>query len=96
MHTYQQIDEKGASQYAELLKLIAHPVRLRMLELVMQCGSISVKEMCEALGLPQPVISQHTTKMKKSRVLKAERKQLEVLYQVEDPRVRQIIALMQS
>ena len=52
---------------ASVLRVLAHPHRLRICELLMQ-GRISVNEIAEHLGIPSNAASQHLGIMKAHRI----------------------------
>ncbi len=75
---------------AELLKALAHPVRLCIVKGLMdkQCN---VTHMQECLELPQSTVSQHLGILKSKGIIKGERKGLEITYSVVDEAVKKII-----
>lgn len=75
---------------AELLKALAHPVRLCIVKGLMdkQCN---VTHMQECLELPQSTVSQHLGILKSKGIIKGERKGLEITYSVVDEAVIKII-----
>jgi ArsR family transcriptional regulator len=53
-----------ASRYATLLRIMAHPIRLMILEELAR-GMKCVNDMREILGVPQPNVSQHLALLKR-------------------------------
>ena len=76
---------------AEVLRLLAHPQRLRIVEILERCGTAPVHEIVEALDLPQGATSQHLGLMKKVGLVESERRGREVWYRVADPRALTIL-----
>ncbi len=76
---------------AEVLKALAHPVRLRIVRGLLECGCRNVSCMERATGQSQSAISQHLNRLKHAGVLECARSGNEVYYQVADPRVAGII-----
>lgn len=76
---------------AEVLKALAHPVRLRIVRDLLECGCRNVSCMERATGQSQSAISQHLNKLKSAGVLACARSGNEVYYQVADQRVAAII-----
>lgn len=76
---------------AEVLKALAHPVRLRIVRGLLECGCRNVSCMERATGQSQSAISQHLNRLKHAGVLACARSGNEVYYQVADPRVEGII-----
>lgn len=75
---------------SEILKAIAHPVRLCIVKGLMgnQCNVTKIQE---CLGLPQSTVSQHLAKLKAARIIEGERKGLEVCYRVVNDDVIKIL-----
>ena len=78
---------------ADLLKAIAHPVRLCILEGLLD-GECNVGRMQDCLRLPQSNVSQHLAVLRSRGIVTGRRRGLEVLYSVTDPRVAQIVKVM--
>ena len=66
---------------AECLKTIAHPVRLRMVELLLE-GEYTVGELAEACDVPSPVASGHLGIMRDRGLLGLERRGQRTFYHV--------------
>ncbi|MHC4510444.1 MAG: ArsR/SmtB family transcription factor [Planctomycetota bacterium] len=84
------MDEKVAGNVAEVLKAVAHPVRLQIVELLAQ------KEMCvgdivDALGGKQAITSQQLTMMKDKGVLGCRRDGAKVYYRIENKNVIKLL-----
>lgn len=65
---------------AEILKAMAHPVRLCILKGLLDSGSCNVSKMQYCLGLPQSTISQHLSKLRMTGLISAQRQGIEVYY----------------
>ena len=70
---------------ATALRVLAHPHRLRICELLMG-QRVSVKELAEHLQIPHNAVSQHLGIMKAHGLLASERDGKTVYYRVSDPR----------
>ena len=70
---------------ASVLRVLAHPHRLRICELLLR-ERVAVKALAEYLGIPSNAVSQHLTMMKAHGLLGCERDGKEVYYRVVDPR----------
>ena len=75
---------------AEVLKTVAHPVRLRIID-ILERGEMSVNELCRCLETPQAYTSQHLNLMKAKGILASRRNGNHVIYSIADPRVVKII-----
>jgi DNA-binding transcriptional ArsR family regulator len=77
---------------ADFFKALAHPVRIRILEVLIR-GERSVQELQETLGLEQPVVSQQLGVLRMSRIVAARKKGVSVRYAVRDPLVAELLAV---
>lgn len=80
------------TEKAELLKVLAHPVRLRIVRGLLVCGCRNVGCMEANTGQSQSCISQHLMRLKAAGVVKAARSGNEVYYEIADPQVAGVIA----
>ena len=83
--------EKGS----ELLKAIAHPVRMEMI-VRLKADGCNVSEIQKNLGLPQSTISQHLRILKNAGVLSSRREGTRVCYTVERKEVLEIIKMLRG
>ncbi|MEX0417275.1 ArsR/SmtB family transcription factor [Bacillus sp. C30] len=79
---------------AEILKVLAHPVRLQIAHQLLKKKALNVTELQQILTLPQSTVSQHLYKMRNYKVLSHERKGTEVFYRVDDKQVKQTIHML--
>ena len=84
------IDQMKIDRAAEVLKTVAHPVRLRIVELL-EGGEKSVTEIKELLGVTQPLTSQHLSQMRMRGVLGSRREGSQVYYSIANPDVVKVI-----
>lgn len=84
-------DYKKFNETAELLKVLAHPVRLCIVKGLIENGSCNVSHMQGCLELPQSTISQHLQKLRAAGIVKGERNGLEITYSISDERVIKIV-----
>jgi ArsR family transcriptional regulator len=77
---------------AEFFRLLGHPARVRILELLRD-GERSVGELQVALGLDSSGTSQHLTAMRRQGVLESRRAGTSVFYRVKDPRIFQLLEI---
>jgi DNA-binding transcriptional ArsR family regulator len=69
---------------AGFFRALAHPVRIRILELLVK-GDHSVQELQEVLGLEQPVVSQQLAVLRSSNIVSGRKEGVSVRYAVRDP-----------
>lgn len=75
--------DHGKLQYsAELMRALAHPLRLRILEFIDKNGNINVNKIYRALDIEQSITSQHLKILKLSGVLSAEKEGKFVHYNI--------------
>lgn len=77
---------------AEILKAIAHPIRLCIISNLLQKGESNVTDMQDCLGIPQSTLSQHLQKLRGLKILEGRRNGLEVFYSVSDVQVAHLIS----
>lgn len=75
---------------AEFFKALAHPVRIRILE-VLRRGERSVQELQGALGLDQATVSQQLAVLRAKHVVTARKEGTTVRYAVRDARVGDLL-----
>jgi len=81
---------------ADTLKLLAHPQRLKIVEILDVNGSSPVHVVADELGLPPAATSQHLNKMKRVGLINADRRGKEVWYSVGDPRALTILGCIRK
>lgn len=79
-------------EVTEVLKVLAHPVRLTLVEIMLTKGPTNVTTMYEKLQMPQSTISQHLAKLKAAKIITGTRKGLEIYYEVADNRIKAILS----
>ena len=87
-------DFQQYSEVAELLKALAHPVRICIIRGLMSKGSCNVSYMQNCLNLPQSTISQHLQKLKALGIIKGERNGLQINYSVSNDTIINIVNAM--
>lgn len=80
-------------QKSELLKALAHPIRLCIVKGLME-KKRNVTNIQGCLDLPQSTVSQHLFKLKAVGIIKGERNGLEISYQVINEEARKIIKIL--
>jgi DNA-binding transcriptional ArsR family regulator len=77
-------------QAATVLRVLAHPHRLRMCELLL-AGRMPVHALAEHLNIPSNAASQHLNIMRAHGLLASEREGKIVYYRVVDPRATWVL-----
>ena len=89
-------DFKEFDELAEILKALAHPVRLCIVTGLIDKGQCNVGHMQACLELPQSTVSQHLQKLRTAGIIEGKRNGLEISYEVADERVKKIIKALNS
>lgn len=87
-------DMKKNGELAELLKAIAHPVRLCIVRGLAENGGCNVSHMQSCLEVPQSTISQHLQKLRAAGIIAGARSGLEVNYHIADRRIVQLVKVL--
>lgn len=82
------------TQTAEMLKVLAHPVRLCIVEGLIEKGECNVNFMQSCLKTPQSTVSQHLQKLKSAGIIEGRREGIEIYYRICDERVRELIKVL--
>jgi len=89
------IDEAGLEQAAECLRTLAHPARLRIVQLLLR-GRYTVGELAEACGIASHMASEHLRLMQHCGLLKSEREGRRIYYSVAEPHLADIMACVEE
>jgi DNA-binding transcriptional ArsR family regulator len=84
------MDKKAAEHAAVILKAIAHPVRLQIVELL-QAKEMCVGNIVKALTSKQAITSQQLNMMKDKGVLSCRHEGTRVYYHIEDKNVIKLL-----
>ena len=77
----------------ELLKIMAHPVRLQIVKELEHRKICNVTQLTELLNIPQSTVSQHLSKMR-GKILRSERRGLEMYYHIVNSKACQIVGVL--
>lgn len=75
---------------AEILKVLGHPIRLKIVAGLMS-QSCNVKKIWECLELPQATVSQHLALLKNKNIIEGRRDGVEVFYHVVSDEARSTV-----
>lgn len=79
---------------SDKIKIIGHPDRLRILDILTKRGAQNITQLYEELEIPQSTVSQHMSKLKMLNLVHSNRKGLEVYYDINDAIVLKVIKLL--
>src|SRR5690606_34824750 len=89
------MDEAGLEQAAECLKTLAHPARLRIVQLLLR-GRYTVGELAEACGIASHMASEHLRLMQHCGLLRSEREGRRIYYSVAEPHLANLMACVEA
>lgn len=81
---------------SDILKAIAHPVRLEIIDLLRDNEKLSVTDIYEHLDLQQAIASHHLTLLKDKTVLKSEKNGKHIMYSLDKPQLLKVIECMEE
>lgn len=81
---------------AQVLRLLAHPQRLRIIEILSRRKQAPVHDIVTDLGAPQAVTSQHLNDMRRVGLVKSARRGREMWYSIADTRCVKILKCIEG
>jgi ArsR family transcriptional regulator len=88
-------DTRRAEHVAEVLKAVAHPLRLRIIATLCQ-GEQHVSALAERLAAPQPIVSQQLRILRGHGLVAASRERGFAVYRLEEPALRDLVCCMEK
>lgn len=85
-----RLSPAALEQAAECLKALAHPVRLQMIQLLLE-GRYTVGELAEICDAPQNVASEHLRLMQRCGFLHRDKEGRRSYYRVAEPHLQNIM-----
>lgn len=79
---------------AEILKVIAHPVRLCIISGLYNEGGCIVSHMQQCLNIPQSTVSQHLSKLKAAGIIKGTKTGTEITYELVDENIEKVLGAL--
>jgi DNA-binding transcriptional ArsR family regulator len=86
---------ESLGQAAECLKVLAHPHRLRMIQMLL-AQQYTVTELAQACEIPTPMASEHLRLMQRCGFLSSQRDGRKVFYQVIEPHLKNILQCIED
>lgn len=84
------------NETAEILKVLAHPVRICIVKGLLDNGECNVSHMQNCLNVPQSTISQNLQKLRVAGIIEGRRSGLEIYYRVCNEKVANLINMLLS
>lgn len=94
--TTKLLDMDALTEAAECLKILAHPNRLQIVQLLLSGKQYSVNDLAEECGLAQPTTSDHLRLMQRCGFLRSERDGRTVYYEISEHHLQDIMNCIQS
>ena len=86
---------KALEQAAECLRTLAHPHRLRIVQMLLQ-SRYTVGELAEACEIPSHMASEHLRLMQRCGLLDSEKEGRRVYYNIAEPHLANIMACVEA
>ena len=77
---------------AQFFRALAHPVRIRILEILVG-GGRTVQELQAALALAQPIVSQQLAVLRNQNIVVAQKEGVSARYALRDPLIAQLLTV---
>ena len=81
---------------ANLFKGLAHPFRIRLLELLSDSPELTVSALQAETELEPSHLSQHMSVLRRHHLVVSERRGSHVFYRLADPRIRELLAVARA
>ena len=88
-------DPGAFAEAAECLRTLAHPVRLRMVQMLLK-GRYTVGELAAEAGVANNVASEHLRLMKRCGFFSSQREGRKVYYRVAEAHLKQLMGCLES
>ncbi len=89
----EMLSEERLEEWAEFLKALAHPIRLRIVSVLIE-GRQCVKNLSDLLHTSQPNVSQHLSILRSRGIVGCKRDGSIVCYYIKDERVVKIYEIL--
>jgi DNA-binding transcriptional ArsR family regulator len=90
------INKEKFEKAAYILKAVAHPTRLAIIQLLDIQSDLTVNEICETLNCEQSLISHHLINMKLRGILQSHKDGLNVYYSLKEREVTKLLACIEN
>lgn len=92
----ERIDTEKLQTAINMLKVIAHPVRLAIVDVLTENTKMTVLEIQEAMGIEQAIASQQITLMEDKGVLKSEKVGRNKYVSLRFPKLKNIVTCLEN
>ncbi|MEM6344078.1 MAG: metalloregulator ArsR/SmtB family transcription factor [Bacteroidota bacterium] len=84
-------DPEKLKRVARLMKTVSHPVRLAIIDLLLESGALTVTDIYNKVGISQSNASQHLKALEDVGVLGSDRNGKSILYQIQNQQIAQLL-----
>jgi ArsR family transcriptional regulator len=96
MEIITQLSKEKLEKVAFILKTVAHPTRLAVIDLLSNREKMSVNELCSALDCEQSLLSHHLINMKLKGILNSQKEGQNVYYSLKEKNVVKLISCIEN
>jgi DNA-binding transcriptional ArsR family regulator len=93
---YDRVHREADDPRIALLRQLADPIRLRVIDRLGHAGPASVTRLAEELGLPLPQLSNHLRRLREAGLIAGRRDGRHVIYELADPGLELLTPLLDS
>lgn len=91
-----EFNQEKLEKVANVLKAIAHPVRIHIISLLNDNGRMNVSELLEIIKIDQGLLSHHLINMKDKGVLCCEREGKNIYYSIKEEAVVGVLSCIRK
>ena len=91
-----RVEQKKLERAAYVLKCVAHPIRISIIDLLEQRERLTVSELQEVLQVEQSLLSHHLTNMRDKGIVDTKREGKNVFYFLTDKSITSIIDVINN
>jgi DNA-binding transcriptional ArsR family regulator len=91
-----QLNLNSLTEAADCLRILAHPNRLQIVQLLLTGKKQSVNELAQSCGMTQPATSDHLRLMQRCGFLDSVRDGRTVYYSISEPHLKDIMGCIQK
>jgi ArsR family transcriptional regulator len=81
---------------AEFFRALGHPIRIRLLEVLVSTPERSVQDLQQTLGIGQPIVSQQLARLRASGIVVSKKSGAATRYSVTDPLLKDLLRIAKS
>jgi len=78
---------------AEFFRALAHPIRIRLLEMMVTTAETSVQELQRTLGIDQPIVSQQLARLRASGIVVSTGSGASTRYALSSPLMKDLLSV---